>query len=99
MLSRHEVSSQHSNSVVTYRESLQRRSAQCSIDDIMRSGSSLTVDGEAFCDAMHCLYFPMKREIPHTTNFVPLRELCIQLGNTLLARLVLEEKNRTYTSE
>ena len=48
---------------------------------------------------INCLYFLMKREIPHTTNFVPLRELCIQLGNTSLARLVLEEKNCTYTSE
>ena len=82
-----------------YRESLQRRPVKRNIDDIIRSSSCLTVDGEAFCDALRCLYFLMKREIPHTTNFVPLRELCIQLGNSSLAHLVLEGKNRTYTSE
>ena len=99
VLSRHEGSTQHSTCAVTYRESLQRRSVKRNINDIIRSSSCLTVDGEAFCDALRWLYFLMKREIPHTTNFVPLRELCIQLGNSSLAHLVLEGKNRTYTFE
>ena len=43
---------------------------------------ALTVKGTAFCDAVSCMYFLLKREIAHTTNFGPLRDLCIKLGNT-----------------
>ena len=57
VLSRHEGSTQHSTCAVTYRESLQRRSVKRNIDDIIRSSSCLTVDGEAFCDASTLLVF------------------------------------------
>ena len=59
----------------------------------------ITADGEAFCDALCCMYFLTKREIPHTTSFVPLRSLCVQLGNQSLLRLAERGGNRTYTSE
>ena len=99
VLSRHESSSQHTACAVSYRESIQRRATKRNVDDMILSGNYLTVDGEAFCDALHCLYFLLKHEIPHTTNFLPLRKLCIQMGNLSLENLVLEGKNRTYTSE
>ena len=99
VLSRHQSSTQHQSCASTYRESLHRRAKRRKIDDVMRSDYYLTVDGEAFCDALRCIYFLAKHEIPHTTNFVPLRSLCVQLGNTTLPHLLLEGKNRTYTSE
>ena len=34
----------------------------------------------AFMDALHCMYFLMKREIAHTTSFAELQYLCILLG-------------------
>ena len=43
---------------------------------------------------MHVLL--TKKEIPHTTNFADLKELCIQLGNTTSPDLV---KNANYQSE
>ena len=57
---------------------------------MIRSGNYLTVDGEVFCDALRCLYFLLKHWIPHTTNFLPLRKLCIQMGNLSLENLALE---------
>ena len=35
----------------------------------------------------------------HTTSFVPLRSLCVQLENQSLLRLAESGRNRTYTSE
>ena len=54
--------------------------------------------GKFFCNALKCLYWLAKHEIPHTTNFNPLRDLCIDLGNTNLTRLQTA-KNCTYSSE
>ncbi|XP_011409071.1 PREDICTED: zinc finger protein 862-like, partial [Amphimedon queenslandica] len=92
-------STQHQNCSGSYRESLHRRAKRRKIDDLIHSEDCLTVDGEAFCDALRCIYFLAKNETPHTTNFVPLHSLCVQLGNTTLPRLLLEGKNRTYPSE
>ena len=47
----------------------------------------LTVEEEAFCDAVSCKYFLVKQEIPHTTNFSLLRNLCARLGNTTMCLL------------
>ena len=57
---------------------------------MIRSGNYLTEDGEVFCDALRWLYFLLKHWIPHTTNFLPLRKLCIQMGNLSLENLALE---------
>ena len=64
-----------------------------------------------FCDALKCLYWIAKHgnsshrlywlakhDIPHTTNFNPLRDLCINLCNTTLIRLQAA-RNRTYGSK
>ena len=68
------------------------------LEDVVAQAQTATVDGEAFLDSLRCLYFLLKQEIPHTTNFTPLRELAILLGNQTLPRL-REAKNATYTSE
>ena len=44
------------------------------------------------------MYFLNKREIPHTTNFLPLVELCKSLGATYLADIVVGG-NAKYSSE
>lgn len=49
---------------------------------LVSSQDYLTVDVEAFCDALKCLHWLTKHKIPYTTNFNPLRDLCIDLGNT-----------------
>ena len=41
----------------------------------------MTVEGGAFCDAVVCMYCLVKKEIAHTTNFGPLRDLGMRLGN------------------
>ena len=45
------------------------------------SSNTLTVDENAFFDAMSCMYFLNKNEIAHTTNISGLRKLCVLLGN------------------
>ena len=42
--------------------------------DIIDRSTTLTVDEIAFCDAMRCMYFLNKKEIPHTTNFRNLKK-------------------------
>ncbi len=39
------------------------------------------------CDAMRCMYFLHKNEIPYTTNFKYFKKLCIILGNESLPNL------------
>lgn len=98
VLSRHEKSIHHGDSTSSYRESLERRAKKRNIDDVLHSEDRLTVDSKAFCDVLRCLYFLEKREILHTTNLGPIRDLCIRLGNGTLPRLQ-DGRNRTYGSE
>lgn len=58
----------------------------------------LTVDENAFCDAMRCMYFLNKHEIAHTTNFASLRDLCVLLGNETLP-VLKKSGNINYESE
>ena len=44
------------------------------------------------------MYFLMKREIAHTTNFAELQALCVLLGNTTLPTLQ-KAKNLNYLSK
>ena len=53
---------------------------------------------KAFIGALKCLYFLNKREIAHTTNFVPLLELAKSLGVSYLADIDCGG-NAHYTSE
>ena len=69
----------HFKSAKVYREGIEHSEK--------KKEGSLTVDGEAFCDALKCLYWLAKHEILHTTNFNPLCDLCIDLSNTILTRL------------
>ena len=68
----------HFKNATVYREGIKRS---------RKRKAALTVDGEAFCDALKCLYWLAKHEILHTTNFNPLCDLCIDLSNTTLTRL------------
>lgn len=98
VLSRHEKNVQHNACASSYREGLECGARMCNINDVIHSEGCLTIDSEAFCVALHCLYFLAKCEIPYTTNFGPICDLCIQLGSCTLPCL-LEGKNCTYGSE
>ena len=99
VLKRHESDSVvHSENAKIYREGIERSRKKKTVTQLVSTQDCLTVDGEAFCDALKCLYWLAKHEIPHTTNFNPLCDLCIDLGNTTLTRLQTA-KNRTYGSE
>ena len=54
------------------------------LEDLVAEVQVVSVDGEAFLDAMCCLYFLLKQEIPHTTHFVSLRELAILHALTVM---------------
>ena len=51
-----------------------------------------------FIGGLKCMYFLNKREIAHTTNFLPLIELCKSLGATYLEDMNIGG-NAKYTSE
>ena len=55
--------------------------------DVIDRSYTITVDENAICDAMRCMYFLLKNEIPHTTNFKDIKKLCIMLGNETLPNL------------
>ncbi|CAG2186740.1 unnamed protein product [Mytilus edulis] len=58
----------------------------------------VTLNEMAMESAMKCLYWLCKRELPHTTNYVPLMNLCKDLGVDVLNALMVGE-NAKYTSE
>ena len=68
------------------------------LQDTIKESLCITAGGEAFCNALCILYFLVEREMVHTTNFISLRQLCIDLGNKSLSSLELV-KNATYASE
>ena len=98
VLKRHESDSvTHSENAKVYREGI-KRSQKTKVAQLISSQDCLTVDGEAFCDTLKCLYWLAKHEIPHTTNFNPFHDLCTDLCNTTLTHLQAA-KNHTYISE
>ena len=97
-LTRHENSKQHGVSESAHREQLECTNTQQQIQDSLASEGQLTIDGEAFTDALRCLYFLAKNEMSHTTNYMPLRNFSIAMGNTTLPHLN-ERRNQTYSSE
>lgn len=60
--------------------------------------SVVTAQRRAFIAALKCMYFLNKKEIPHTTNFVPLLDLAKSLGVEYLNDLYVGE-NAAYRSE
>ena len=46
------------------------------VADIAKEAAVITADGSAFTDTLRCMYFLMKQEIAHTTNFAELQFLC-----------------------
>ena len=79
----------HLESTKLYRESLEWQRRRKVVNELVSQQYILTVDG-AFCDALRCLYWLAKQEIPHTTNFSSLHQLCMSLGNTTMVRLRLK---------
>ena len=73
-----------------------RVSTNTTIVDKDRS-NTITVDENAVCDALRCLYFLHKNEIPYTTNFKDLNKLCVMLGNDTLPNLH-KSHNKNYES-
>ena len=43
----------------------------------MTRANALTVDKEAFADALRCMYHLNKHKVAYTTNFKSLKEFCI----------------------
>ena len=95
LLTKHSCTIVHEESTVA---SQARASRGRRIEDVIEESETLTVEGEAFCDAVVCMYFLVKREIAHTTNFGPLRDLCMRLGNDTMPQLE-KAKNATFRSE
>lgn len=97
-LQQHERSSAHLQSTASHQESLLRAATGTTVVDVARKAALTTVDENAFMDALRCMYFLMKREIAHTTNFAELQSLCILLGNETLPTLQ-KAKNLNYLSK
>lgn len=57
-----------------------------------------STERKAALGAMKCLYWLAKNEIAHTTKYVPLLQLALELGCTYFADL-RQGANATYTSE
>ena len=66
-----------------------RVSTNTTIVDIIDRSNTITVDENALCDTLRCLYFLHKNEIPYTTNFKDLKELCVMLGSLTYTSLVI----------
>ena len=100
LLTKHSCTIVHEESTVAFRESQVRASRGRRIEDVIEESETLTVEGGTFCDAVVCtsMYFLVKREIAHTTNFGPLRDLCMTLGNDTMPQLE-KAKNATFRSE
>lgn len=96
VLKQHTESTAHQDSTMAYRESIERSVKKRRLADIVISQESLTVDGEAFCNALNWL---VKHEIPHTSNYGPFVSFTLLgLGAQSLSRLAVA-KNHTYGSE
>ena len=97
-LAQHAASDGHAANALSFRKSAEQLVACKQQEDLVPEAQVVLVDGEAFLDAMRCLYFLLKQEITHTTNFASLRELAILLSNKTSPQLH-EAENVNYTSE
>ena len=88
----HERSHGHETSSL-YKESLIRSTTCITVSELVTDSAVVTADKEGFCDDLRCLYFLMKKEVLHTTNFADIQDHCIQLGNDILPRLLELEKS------
>ena len=52
--------------------SLLQLATNTTVADVVKEAALITADESAFTDALRCMYFLMKREIAHTTNFAEL---------------------------
>ena len=84
VLAQHATSDGHGANALSFQQSTEQLVACKQPEDLVAEAQVVSVDGEAFLDAMCCLYFLLKQEIPHTTKFASLRELVILLGNKTL---------------
>jgi len=89
VIKRHEESAQHQSCV----SAELNKSSQ--IDAISREMD--TKEAKALIDAQKVLYFLVQHNLPHTTLFKPLVDLCVELGVTNLSYLN-KAKNAQYTS-
>ena len=97
-LVQHKHSGSHQAAAAGYRERQQRFALGATISQVIKEADTLTVDEEAFVDALRVMYFLNKQEIAHTTTFKGLKNLCELLGNDTLQRL-RKAKNLNYESE
>ena len=79
-LAQHAASDRHGASALSFRQIAEWLVVCKQLEDLVAEVQVVSIDGEAFLDAMCYLYFLLKQEIPHTTNFVSLRELAILHG-------------------
>lgn len=94
----HQASLSHQLNADEYRLTQTRIANKNTLVDIFQQSTVVSVDEAAFCDAMKCLYFLVKHEMPHTTLFSPLRDFSIMMGNEKLS-LLDRSKNVNYRSE
>ena len=94
----HAASDGHAANALSFWQSAEQLVACKQQEDLVAEAQVVSLDGEAFLDAMRCLYFLLKQEIPHTTNFASLHELAILLSNKTSPQLH-EAKNANYTSD
>ena len=97
-LLQHERSGARQTSLISQQETLLRSATNTTICDIVKEGALITADETDLSDAPHCMYFLMKMEIAHTTNFAELQSLCGLLGNTTLP-LLQKARNLNYLSK
>jgi len=88
----------HAESQTTYQEWQTRTATNSTALNLVERSYVLTVNENAFGDAMRCMYFLNKHEMVHTTNVSSWRELCALLGNETLP-VLKKSANTNYESE
>ena len=96
-LAKHDSSVTHQTCASDYREFQARESSSSSIVQIINQSNTLTVDEDALCDSMKCMYWLAKHEVPNSL-FCPLLDVCVLMGNTTLPMLY-KAKYLNYRSE
>ena len=97
-LTDHQVSLSHQRNTDEYRLIQARISDKHTLVDIVQQSEVVSVDKEALCDTLKCVYFLVKREMPHTTLFSPLRDFSIMMENEK-PPLLDRSKKVNYRSE
>ncbi len=97
-LGQHERSDSHQLSAARYREGQEGLAWGATVLQALRESNRLTVDEEAFTDALRVMYFLNNHEIAHTTTFKGLKDLCELIDDDMLKRLH-KARNLNYESE